>query len=94
MKRVASIAAVWGLVLYLALFSGFALLHAYAENELVDAHGCLIGAWVQQANAPDASESPQVPQSCLVGFLESSSDITLSKARSRATSRGPPPLVS
>lgn len=94
MKRVTSVAAISGLVLYLTLFSSLALLHAYAEGELVDAHGCLIGAWVQQANAPDDSESPQVPQSCLVGFLELPSDITPSKALSSATSRGPPSRVS
>jgi hypothetical protein len=94
MKRVTSIAAVSGLVFYLTLFSGFALLHAYAEGELVDAHGCVIGAWVQQANAPDSSESPLAQQPCLLGFLEPSSDITLSKAPSSATSRGPPSRTS
>jgi hypothetical protein len=35
------------LVLYLLLFSTFALYHAYAENELIDSHGCQIGQWVQ-----------------------------------------------
>jgi len=37
------------LVLYLLLFSTFALYHAYAENELIDSHGCQIGEWVQHA---------------------------------------------
>lgn len=36
-----------GLVLYLFLFSGFALYHAYSEDELIDSHGCAIGLWVQ-----------------------------------------------
>ena len=36
-----------GLVLYLLLFSAFALFHAYANDELTDAHGCQIGLWVQ-----------------------------------------------
>jgi hypothetical protein len=90
MKRGTSIAAVWGLVFYLTLFSGVALLHAYAEDELVDPHGCVIGAWVQQANAPDSSQSPLAPLPCLVGFLEFSSDTTIPKAFSSATSRGPP----
>lgn len=94
MKRATSIAAVLGLVLYLTLFSSFALLHAYAENELVDTHGCLIGAWVQQANAPDSSESPLAPLSCLVGFLEFASDITIPKALLSVTSRGPPTRAS
>jgi hypothetical protein len=33
--------------LYLLLFSGFAEYHAYANDELIDAHGCQIGLWVQ-----------------------------------------------
>ncbi len=40
-----------GLVLYLLLFSGFALFHAYSEDELVDPHGCAIGTWVQHSQA-------------------------------------------
>jgi hypothetical protein len=40
-----------GLVLYLLLFSGFALFHAYSEEELVDPHGCTIGLWVQHGQA-------------------------------------------
>ncbi|MCG3112665.1 MAG: hypothetical protein MCM46_12690 [Candidatus Manganitrophus sp. SB1] len=40
-----------GLVLYLFLFSGFALFHAYSEDELVDPHGCAIGLWVQNSQA-------------------------------------------
>lgn len=40
-----------GLVLYLFLFSGFALFHAYSEDELVDPHGCAIGLWVQNGQA-------------------------------------------
>ncbi len=36
-----------GLVLYLLLFSAFALFHAYANNELTDPHGCQIGLWLQ-----------------------------------------------
>jgi hypothetical protein len=35
-----------GLVLYLLLFSAFALYHAYADNELSDPHGCPIGLWL------------------------------------------------
>jgi hypothetical protein len=36
-----------GLVLYLLLFSGFAVFHAYANDELFDPQGCNIGLWVQ-----------------------------------------------
>jgi len=36
-----------GLVLYLLLFSAFALFHVYANDEIADAHGCQIGLWVQ-----------------------------------------------
>jgi len=38
-----------GFVLYLLCFSSFALYHVYAENELVDTHGCQIGEWVLHA---------------------------------------------
>jgi len=34
------------LLLYLLLFSVFALFHAYAANELDGAHGCNIGQWI------------------------------------------------
>jgi len=40
-----------GLVLYLLLFSAFALFHAYANNELTDPLGCQIGEWVQHGQA-------------------------------------------
>jgi hypothetical protein len=33
--------------LFLLLFSSFAEYHAYANDELTDAHGCQIGLWVQ-----------------------------------------------
>ena len=38
-----------GFILYLILFSSFALFHAYAQDELIDSHGCQIGQWVQHA---------------------------------------------
>jgi hypothetical protein len=40
-----------GLALYLLLFSAFALYHAYANNELIDSHGCQIGEWVMHGQA-------------------------------------------
>jgi hypothetical protein len=94
MKRPIAVAATWGLVLYLVLFSGFALLHAYGQDELADPHGCVIGAWVQHANASDPSAAPLAPLPCLVGFLEASSHTTLHKALPSATSRGPPSRTS
>ncbi|HUL13455.1 MAG TPA: hypothetical protein VLU73_14980 [Methylococcaceae bacterium] len=39
--------ALLGFALYLLLFSAFAEYHAYANDELTDAHGCQIGLWVQ-----------------------------------------------
>ena len=35
-----------GLVVFLLLFSVFALYHVYAANELDNPHGCSIGEWV------------------------------------------------
>ncbi|MFQ5950301.1 MAG: hypothetical protein ACE5J1_06415 [Nitrospiria bacterium] len=40
-----------GLVVYLLLFSSFALFHAYSENEIIDSHECAIGFWVQHGQA-------------------------------------------
>jgi len=34
------------LLLYLLLFSAFALFHAYAAGELDGSHGCTIGQWI------------------------------------------------
>ncbi|MFQ5580334.1 MAG: hypothetical protein ACE5FZ_06955 [Nitrospiria bacterium] len=39
-----------GLVIYLLLFSSFALFHAYSENEILDSHECAIGFWVQNSH--------------------------------------------
>ena len=40
-----------GLAVYLLLFSTFALYHAYANDELVNSHGCQIGEWVLHGQA-------------------------------------------
>ena len=34
------------LIIYILLFSAFALYHAYTHDELSDPQGCLIGLWV------------------------------------------------
>ncbi len=39
------------LMAYFLIFSCFALYHLYAENEIFDAHECVIGLWVQQGQA-------------------------------------------
>jgi hypothetical protein len=40
-----------GLTLYLLFFSGFAVFHSYANDELFDTHGCQIGEWVLHGQA-------------------------------------------
>lgn len=39
-----------GLVFYVLLFSALALFHAYANDELSNAHGCPIGLWIQHGH--------------------------------------------
>jgi hypothetical protein len=90
MKRPIFVLAVWGLALYLALFSGFALLHAYAQNELTDPHGCPIGAWVQHANATESAAPPLATLIGLSEFLPASHDTITESAVFVAASRGPP----
>lgn len=43
MRRIAFVA----LAVFFIVFSSFAVFHAYANDELLDAHGCQIGQWVQ-----------------------------------------------
>ncbi|MFZ5861354.1 MAG: hypothetical protein ACOYXR_00695 [Nitrospirota bacterium] len=90
MKRATSIASVWGLALYLALFSGFSLQHAYAQDELTDPHGCLIGAWVQHANATESAAPPLAALVSLSEFLPSSHDAVSESSVLVVSSRGPP----
>ena len=44
------ISLVLGLVFYVLLFSALALFHAYANDELSNAHGCPIGLWIQHGH--------------------------------------------
>lgn len=46
-NRTALVRFTLGLTLYLLLFSAFALYHTYANDELINSHGCQIGEWVQ-----------------------------------------------
>lgn len=94
MKRPLLIAAVWGLVLYLALFSSVALLHAYAQDELTDAHGCAIGAWVQHATATEASAPLLAALVCLNQLLFPAHDVDPYDTALDHASRGPPFLLS
>jgi hypothetical protein len=78
------------LAIYLAVFSSAALVHAYAQDELTDTHGCLIGAWVQHADATDSVVPPLAPLACLGGFIRSSFDVLPHTTALGLASRGPP----
>ena len=81
-----AIALVW----YLLLFSSIALVHAYAQDELVDAHGCVIGAWVQHASATDASTPPLATLVCLNEFFPATHDAIPEAPLFGHAPRGPP----
>jgi hypothetical protein len=78
------------LVGYLVAFSSAALVHAYAQDELTDPHGCAIGAWVQYASATDASAPPSAVLVCLGEFLPSSHHQISRAFVFSYASRGPP----
>ena len=50
-----------GFVLYLLIFSTFALFHAYANDELSDPQGCQIGLWVQHGQQTLLADFVLVP---------------------------------
>jgi len=62
-----------GLTLYLLLFSAFALYHAYANNELIDPHGCQIGEWVQHGQTAVIALALAALTQPVVAFLSSAS---------------------
>lgn len=81
-------------VLYLLLFASFAVFHAYANDELTDAHGCQIGLWVQHSQTAVLSvvlvsvvlaslfySNPSIQASCVKPF------------RFTASLRAPPSLL-
>jgi hypothetical protein len=78
------------LAAYLLLFSSTALVHAYAQDELTDPHGCPIGAWVQHANATGSSAPPLATLIGLGEFLPSTHDAIHESAVLVVASRGPP----
>jgi hypothetical protein len=88
--RIGVVALAFPLAIYLFLFSWAALVHAYAQDELVDAHGCVIGVWVQHANATDGAAHPLAPLFCLGELIQPSSDVAFPKTVLSLTSRGPP----
>jgi hypothetical protein len=78
------------LATYLLLFSSVALVHAYAQDELADTHGCVIGAWVQHASATDAATAPLATLVLFSEFLPSGHDTVPQSAAFGRASRGPP----
>ncbi len=88
--RIKGAALAFPLAAYLLLFSLAALVHAYSQGELVDAHGCVIGAWVQHANATDASAPSLGTFVCLNEFLPSTHETIPLTIVLGGTSRGPP----
>jgi hypothetical protein len=78
------------LATYLLLFSSTALVHAYAQDELTDPHGCPIGAWVQHANATESSAPPPATLVGLSEFLPSTHEVITESAVLVVASRGPP----
>jgi hypothetical protein len=78
------------LAVYVLLFSSIALVHAYAQDEITDTHGCVIGAWVQHANATDASAPSLGTFVCLNEFLPSTHETISPTIVLGSTSRGPP----
>lgn len=62
---------VLGLVFYVLLFSVLALFHAYANDELSNAHGCPIGLWIQHGHVVSSAflmlSSVLFPRACTLG---------------------------
>ena len=78
------------LAAYLFLFSWAALVHAYAQGELVDAHGCVIGAWVQHASATDPVVPALAPDVVFVNLARPSCDLVRTPSVFVVALRGPP----
>lgn len=73
MKTTGRLLVTLGFVLYLLLFSSFALYHAYANNELIDPHGCQIGEWVQHGQTAVIALAFAVSTLPVVRFLSCAS---------------------
>jgi hypothetical protein len=87
MKRTALLA----FVLYLLLFGSFAVFHAYANDELTDAHGCQIGLWVQHGQTAVLSVVLISAVLASLFYSNPSSKASYVKPfRSTASLRGPP----
>lgn len=86
--------ALLAFVLYLVLFASFAVFHAYANDELTDAHGCQIGLWVQHGQT--AVLSVVLVSAVLAWQFYSNPSIKASYVRpfrSAASLRAPPSLL-
>jgi hypothetical protein len=83
-----------GIALYLLIFSTFALYHAYANDELINSHGCQIGEWVQHGQT--ATVAIVLLSITLVPFRSFTPTIQRTSPklfRSTASLRGPPQPV-
>jgi len=86
--------ALLAFVLYLLLFSSFAVFHVYANNELTDAHGCQIGLWVQHGQT--AVLSVVLVSAVLASLFYSSPSLKASYIKPfhfTASLRAPPSLL-
>jgi hypothetical protein len=93
-KRFLPTAFAFGFVLYLLVFSSFALFHVYAQNEISDPRGCQIGLWVQNGEKISQT-SPPIPVGLVFLFyLSPKNDIVFSSfGKGPLPNRGPPSLI-
>jgi hypothetical protein len=78
------------LAAYLLLFSSAALVHAYAQDELTDPHGCPIGAWVKHASATESSAPPLATFVGCGEHIPAPHDAIAESAELAVAARGPP----
>ena len=79
---------------YLIVFSGVALFHAYAENEVTEVHTCAVGLWVQGSDTGLASFAvpvPVLPFCLLCPMLRLS--VPARPSAHQVVPRGPPPFA-
>ena len=80
-----------GLILYLLLFSSFALFHAYTNNEISNPQGCQIGLWVQQGQVALQADLVLVPfLLVLFRLVPNRQSVFFSMALSAFSARAPP----
>ncbi len=76
---------------YFLLSASFSVHHAYAQNELVDDHGCSVGHWLKHAPGDNAEAPAGVPVILApeAGRVEESPSFPSAPAFADST-RGPP----